>query len=101
MGEVAGRLADRVVFTEDDSRETPLEEILAELEEGAARAEGASVISISDRSKAIRHAVTSAAPGSVVLLAGKGPEDFILRGDRSDPWDETAEAEAALALRTR
>ncbi|HZK06547.1 MAG TPA: UDP-N-acetylmuramoyl-L-alanyl-D-glutamate--2,6-diaminopimelate ligase [Actinomycetaceae bacterium] len=99
MGEAAARLADRAVFTEDDPRDTPLAEILAEMERGAAAAGRHNYVSVPDRGEAIRHAISEAAPGAVVLLAGKGPEDFILRFDREDPWDETEVATAALAAR--
>ncbi|MDO5494794.1 MAG: cyanophycin synthetase, partial [bacterium] len=100
MGEVSSRLADRVVFTEDDPRETPVAEIIAEMERGALATGRGNTVAIPDRSEAIRHAITSAAVGSVILLAGKGPEDFILREGRSDPWDEVGEAQAALAARS-
>lgn len=99
MGEQAARLADHAVFTEDDFRDTPLQEILAEMERGAASTGRSNYASVPDRADAIRRAILGAAPGAVVLLAGKGPEDFILRFDRSDPWDEVGEARAALEAR--
>lgn len=99
LGAVAARHADRVVFTEEDHRDTPLAEILAEMERGA-RAEGREdTVSIGDRREAIRFAVLGASPGDTVLLAGKGPEDTLERGDLALPWDEVAEAAAALGMR--
>ncbi len=99
LGEVATRLADRVVFTEEDYRDTPLEDILREMERGAREAGRSNFVSIPDRTDAIRHAVVSAAPGDTVLLAGKGPEDTIERGSEAVPWNEVEEARAAIALR--
>lgn len=99
MGEICARLADYAIFTEDDFRDTPLAEILSELERGAASVGKSNFESIPDRSHAIEQAITTAAAGAVILLAGKGPEDFMLRFDRSDPYDEFSEARAAIAKR--
>nr|NLD41590.1 UDP-N-acetylmuramyl-tripeptide synthetase [Actinomycetales bacterium] len=99
MGEVASRLADQAVFTEDDRRETPIEEILDAMVDGAATTGRGNTVRVPDRHEAIRHAILGAPDGAVVLLAGKGPEEFILRDDREEPWDEVAEAVAALRER--
>ncbi|MFV0427757.1 MAG: UDP-N-acetylmuramoyl-L-alanyl-D-glutamate--2,6-diaminopimelate ligase [Beutenbergiaceae bacterium] len=97
LGEVAARLADHAVFTEEDHRDTPLHEILAEMERGA-RGPG-SVTSIGDRTEAIRHSISQARPGDTVLLAGKGPEDTLERGTETLAWDEVEQARVALRLR--
>jgi UDP-N-acetylmuramoyl-L-alanyl-D-glutamate--2,6-diaminopimelate ligase len=100
LGEVATRLADHAVFTEEDHRETPLADILAEMERGAREAGRDNFTSIGDRREAIRHIVTAAWPGDTVVLAGKGPEDTLERTDETLPWNEVAEAHAALAARS-
>lgn len=97
LGEVASRLADHAVFTEEDHRDTPLAEILAEMERGAAGP--GTTTSIGDRREAIRHAVGHARAGDTVVLAGKGPEDTLERDTETIPWDEVAEAREALRLR--
>lgn len=99
LGEVATRLADHAIFTEEDCRDTPLADILNEMERGAGEAGRTNFLSIGDRRQAIRHAVTHAQPGDTVLLAGKGPEDTLERADETLPWNEVEEARAALALR--
>jgi len=99
LGEVATRVADEAVFTEEDHRDTPLEDILREMERGAREVGRGNFVSIGDRREAIRYAVVSAAPGDTVLLAGKGPEETLERGAEAVPWDEVAEARAALGLR--
>lgn len=99
LGETAACTADHAIFTEEDHRETPLQDILNEMERGAHEAGQSNFRSIGDRREAIRYAVTHAAPADTVLLAGKGPEDTLERTDETISWNETAEAEAALALR--
>ena len=99
LGEVATRQADEVVFTEEDHRDTPLADILAEMERGAREAGRSNYVSIGDRTEAIRHAVARAAPEDTVVLAGKGPEETMERDTETVPWDEMAQARAALAAR--
>lgn len=99
LGEVAARLADHAVFTEEDHRDTPLQDILREMERGAAGP--GTTTSIGDRTAAIRHAVGRAAPGDTVVLAGKGPEDTLERDTETIPWDEVAQAREALQRRGR
>lgn len=93
--------ADVVVFTEEDSRSEPTSAILAQLADGARSVgadEGARFLLEPDRRSAIRLALTLAEPGDVVLLAGKGHERTLERAHETLPWDEAAEARAALAL---
>ena len=102
MGRVAARLADVVVVTDEDPRGedrlTILEEIAAAAETaGAAR--GSALHLIPDRAEAIEFAIGNASPGDTVLLAGKGHERTIETAAGPVPWDERAEAEAALRRR--
>ena len=97
LGEVASRLADHAVFTEEYHRDTPLQDILDEMQRGA-NGPGRTT-SIGDRTEAIRYAVGHASAGDTVVLAGKGPEDTLERDTETIPWDEVAQARAALALR--
>lgn len=99
LGEVATRLADHAIFTEEDSRNTPLADILQEMERGAKEMGRGNFKSIGDRAQAIRYAVTQAKAGDTVLLAGKGPEDTLERDTETIPWDEPAQAREALAGR--
>ncbi|WP_027460570.1 UDP-N-acetylmuramoyl-L-alanyl-D-glutamate--2,6-diaminopimelate ligase [Deinococcus murrayi] len=99
LGEVAARGADHAVFTEEDHRDTPLSDILAEMERGAQAAGRTNFVSVGDRREAIRYAIGRARPGDTVLLAGKGAEDTLERGGETLPWNEVAEARAALGAR--
>ena len=94
LGEVETRLADHAYFTEEDSRDTPIADILAEMERGAAGRGNFS--SVPDRRAAIWAAIAAARPGDTVLLAGKGPEDTLERLHETIPWNEVREARAAL-----
>ncbi|MDV6373261.1 UDP-N-acetylmuramoyl-L-alanyl-D-glutamate--2,6-diaminopimelate ligase [Deinococcus arenicola] len=97
LGEVATRLADHAVFTEEDHRDTPLDTILREMERGAREGGRENFTSIPDRAEAIRWIVEKAKSGDTVLLAGKGPEDTLERADETLAWDEVAVARRALA----
>ena len=99
MGEIAARLSDYSVFTNEDPREEAAGAILAEIAAGAEEVgwkQGSNYSCIEDRSEAIAHAVRRAAPGDTILLAGKGHERSILIGRGKQPWDERAAAEAAI-----
>lgn len=97
LGEVATRCADHAVFTEEDHRSTPLQEILDEMARGAAGRSNFELVG--DRRAAIRRAITAAGPHDTVVLAGKGPEETLERDTETIDWDEVAEARLALALR--
>ncbi|GGR14644.1 UDP-N-acetylmuramoyl-L-alanyl-D-glutamate--2,6-diaminopimelate ligase [Deinococcus ruber] len=97
LGEAAARLADHAIFTEEDSRDTPITDILTEMERGAAQTGRSNFESLPDRRDAIRRAVSLALSGDTVLLAGKGPEDTLERLHETVAWNETQEAADALA----
>ena len=99
MGEIAARLSDYAVFTNEDPREEDAMTILSEIAAGAEEVgwtEGEHYARIEDRRQGIAHAVRKAGPGDTVLLAGKGHERSILIGRGKEPWDERAAAEAAI-----
>jgi UDP-N-acetylmuramoyl-L-alanyl-D-glutamate--2,6-diaminopimelate ligase len=99
MGAAVARGADEFVITADDPRDESVDEISAAIAAGAAaegRREGDDFRRIADRGEAIRDVIGRARPGDTVLLAGKGHEDRLLLGDRVLPWDEVAEARAAV-----
>jgi UDP-N-acetylmuramoyl-L-alanyl-D-glutamate--2,6-diaminopimelate ligase len=97
MGAVASHLADVVVLTSDNPRsEDPLA-IIEGIRAGVA--EGSEVVVEPDRAEAIRLAIGRAAPGDVVVLAGKGHEATQTAGGRSWPFDDREQARRALAGR--
>jgi UDP-N-acetylmuramoyl-L-alanyl-D-glutamate--2,6-diaminopimelate ligase len=96
MGAAARRLADRVLVTSDNPRSERPEAIIEEVMEGA----GPEAERITDRSRAIAHAIDSAAAGDVVVIAGKGHEQGQeFENGRKEPFDDVAVARAALRAR--
>jgi UDP-N-acetylmuramoyl-L-alanyl-D-glutamate--2,6-diaminopimelate ligase len=96
MGEVAARLADRVVVTSDNPRSERPEAIVDEIIAGA----GAGVEREVDRRRAIALAVDGAEPGDVVVIAGKGHEQGQeFENGRKEPFDDVAVARDALRAR--
>ncbi|MCD8046524.1 MAG: UDP-N-acetylmuramoyl-L-alanyl-D-glutamate--2,6-diaminopimelate ligase [Clostridiales bacterium] len=75
MGEVSSRLADLTIVTSDNPRFEEPEAIIEDIITGVKRADGA-YISITDRAQAIRYAIENAQKGDVIVLAGKGHEDY-------------------------
>ena len=70
-------IADYVVLTTDDPRDEPYETILSELAAGMQHDQFAC---IGDREEAVRHAVSVAGEGDIIIFAGKGHEDFQIIG---------------------
>jgi UDP-N-acetylmuramoyl-L-alanyl-D-glutamate--2,6-diaminopimelate ligase len=96
MGLAAGKGSDFVVATSDNPRsEDPLA-ILAEIEP-ALRSSGVRYTVEPDRAAAIRLALEAAAPGDVVLIAGKGHEKEQILSDRTIPFDDAEIALSTLA----
>ena len=99
MGAAVARGADEFIITADDPRHESVDVISAAIAAGATaegRHEGEDFRRVADRREAIREVIGRARPGDTVLLAGKGHEDRLLLGDEVLPWDEVAEARAAI-----
>ncbi len=97
MGAIAARDADAVVVTSDNPRAEPPAAILAEIVAGIA--ESAKVTVVEDRRAAIARAIASADACDVILVAGKGHEDYQDIAGVKHPFSDAAEAEHALARR--
>jgi UDP-N-acetylmuramyl-tripeptide synthetase len=98
MGAIAARLADRVVITSDNPRHEEPAQILAQIDAGAGAA--ADRLVIEDRAAAIAQAVAGAAAADVVLIAGKGHEDYQEIAGIKRPFSDVHEAARALRGRT-
>ncbi len=96
MGEVAARLADRVIVTSDNPRDEDPADIAAEVAEGA----GGSAETVLDRAKALAAAVREAEAGDVVLAAGKGDEtETVGKGGSAVPFSDAKELRKAIGGR--
>jgi UDP-N-acetylmuramoyl-L-alanyl-D-glutamate--2,6-diaminopimelate ligase len=103
MGEVAARLADRVVLTADNSRGERTGAIIDAVRQGFDRAtprHATEIIVEPDRREAIATAVRTARDGDLVLIAGKGHEQTLTIGDDVIPFDDRQVAREELVKRT-
>jgi UDP-N-acetylmuramoyl-L-alanyl-D-glutamate--2,6-diaminopimelate ligase len=98
MGAVAGRLSDLVIATSDNPRSEDPQAILQDIRPGLEQA-GKPFVQIVDRRAAIFQAVTQARPGAVVLIAGKGHEDYQILPTGKIHFDDREVAHEALAER--
>lgn len=87
MGEVSGRLADLTIITSDNPRFEKPEEIIADIVTGISKTEG-SYVTIPDRKEAIAYAIRNGEPGDIIVLAGKGHEDYQEIEGKKYPMDE-------------
>jgi UDP-N-acetylmuramoyl-L-alanyl-D-glutamate--2,6-diaminopimelate ligase len=98
MGEAAGSLSDVVILTSDNPRTEDPEQILCDAEEGINKT-GKPYRKIADRTDAINEAIQQARSGDLVLIAGKGHEDYQIIGRETFHFDDKEVARAALAQR--
>ncbi len=75
MGEVSGKLADFTIITTDNPRFEEPKEIMKDIETGILKTDGKYVM-VEDRKEAVRYAITNAKEKDMIILAGKGHEDY-------------------------
>ncbi len=97
MGRSAERLADRLVITSDNPRNETAANIIDEIVAGLARPERATIIE--DRAAAIAWSVAAAGDADVVLIAGKGHENYQEIGAERQPFSDCSIAETALVAK--
>ena len=98
MGEAVGRGADYAIVTSDNPRSEAPQAIVDAIVPGLKAATAAYEIEL-DRAIAIERAILAARPGDVVLIAGKGHEDYQIVGTEKRHFDDREEARRALASR--
>jgi UDP-N-acetylmuramoyl-L-alanyl-D-glutamate--2,6-diaminopimelate ligase len=91
MGEIATRLADRVIVTDDNPRTEDPATIRAAILKGAPGA-----TEIGDRALAIKRAIRDLGRGDLLVIAGKGHETYQIVGKTKHPFDDSAVARAAV-----
>lgn len=75
MGEVSGKMADLTIITSDNPRNEEPQAIIDDIKIGIGKTDG-KYVEIADRKEAIRYAIANGKPGDVIVLAGKGHEDY-------------------------
>jgi UDP-N-acetylmuramoyl-L-alanyl-D-glutamate--2,6-diaminopimelate ligase len=95
MGELSGRLSDLSILTSDNPRQEDPLKIISDIVVGMQKSGGKYMIE-PDRAKAIHAAIEEAQAGDIVLLAGKGHEDYQIFADRTIQFDDREEARKAL-----
>ncbi|MBD5504784.1 MAG: UDP-N-acetylmuramoyl-L-alanyl-D-glutamate--2,6-diaminopimelate ligase [Lachnospiraceae bacterium] len=87
MGEVSGRMADLTIITSDNPRTEEPQAIIDDIKTGIGRTDG-SYVEICDRKEAIAYAISHGEPGDIIVLAGKGHEDYQEINGVKYPMDE-------------
>ncbi len=87
MGEISGKLSDLSVITEDNSRFEDVMDIIEDIKTGIHRTDGKYVV-IPDRTDAIRYCIENAQEGDIIVLAGKGHEDYQDKNGVKTHYDE-------------
>lgn len=97
MAAEAARLSDKVILTSDNPRDEVPEEIIRDMEAGLTDETRKITLSITDRREAIRTAAMLAHPGDVILVAGKGHENYQEIHGVKHHFDDREEIMAALS----
>ena len=87
MGEVSSRLADLTVITSDNPRDEEPMDIINDILIGVKKADGA-YVTVPDRKEAIKYCMEHAQDGDIIVLAGKGHEDYQEIKGIKQPMDE-------------
>ena len=96
MGEISGKLADLTIITSDNPRfEDPME-IIKDIRVGMDKTSG-EFVEIPDRKEAIRYAIREGKAGDIIVLAGKGHEDYQEIEGKKYPMDERVLIQEILA----
>jgi UDP-N-acetylmuramoyl-L-alanyl-D-glutamate--2,6-diaminopimelate ligase len=99
MGGIAGRLSDKVIITSDNPRSEDPETIIDEIYHGLAPENTGKAICITRRKEAIKTACMMAAPGDIILVAGKGHENYQEIKGVKYPFNDKAILEEYLMIK--
>lgn len=98
MAQEAVKASDKVILTSDNPRKEDPEAILDDMEAGLTEEQKRQILRITDRRQAIRTAAAIAQPGDVILIAGKGHEDYQIIGEVKHHFDDKEEVRKAFGL---
>lgn len=88
MAQIAVKQSDRVIFTSDNPRSENPEQIIRDMENGIQPQESVKTLSISNRKDAIKTAVATAQEGDIILVAGKGHENYQIIGQTKHDFND-------------
>ena len=97
MGMIASRFADRVVLTSDNPRSETPESIIREIQAGV---EGAEMYVNADRAEAIRDAIYMGSENEIIVIAGKGHEDYQELASGRVPFSDYAVIDEVMSAGT-
>lgn len=98
MGRIATELSDITVITSDNPRRENPDDIIAEIKAGCVAEKQIHIER--DRRKAIVFALEMAGKGDIVLIAGKGHEDYQIVGDTKSHFDDREEVQSFMREKT-
>lgn len=87
MGEISGKMADLTIITSDNPRDEEPQAIIDDIKTGISKTDG-QYVEIIDRKEAIRYAIEHGELGDIIILAGKGHEDYQIIKGKKYPMDE-------------
>lgn len=99
MGEIAGKLADRVILSNVDPYEDDQMEIISDIAVGAKKAgkeEGKNLFLLVDRKKGIEKCISEADEGDIIIITGKGSEQNMIVQKKFIPWNDREVIESIL-----
>lgn len=97
MAQIACNYSDYPIFTSDNPRSEEPQAIINDMLQGVPQ--GRTVATFVNRKEAIQAAINQACPGDIVLIAGKGHEDYQIIGAHKYHFDDVEEAQAALKIK--
>ena len=88
MGHIASQLSDQTIFTSDNPRTEDADAIIEDIEKGVKKENEGKTLSITNRRQAIKTACKLAKKGDILLIAGKGHEDYQIIGTEKTDFDD-------------
>jgi len=101
MGHIAERLADVLLVTSDNPRTEDPQQILTDVLSGIERFDASRMLVNVDRRQAIQQAIDLAAPDDVIVVAGKGHEDYQILGTQTIHFDDREEVQTYIAAKNK
>lgn len=88
MGAIASEMSNKVIFTSDNPRSEDANTIIEEMKQGVGASNKRKVVALANREEAIKTACLLASPNDIILVAGKGHEDYQEINGRRLPFDD-------------